>query len=205
MSAPPTVVMVPGLRDHVEDHWQTLLAAKLARTVAVPRLGKGVLSCAAWIEALEATLRAIEGPVLLVAHSAGVMIVAHWARLHRRPIEGALLATPPDLVTPMPPGYPSLQALAQHGWIPVPHAKLRFPSIVAASSNDPLASPERVAALARDWGASLFDAGDVGHLNPAAGFGEWPAALDLLQSLGLPRSMLAHAPAAPCTEPGQWL
>ena len=28
----PTVVIVPGLRDHVADHWQTLLAAKLAKT-----------------------------------------------------------------------------------------------------------------------------------------------------------------------------
>ena len=205
MSTQPTVVIVPGLRDHVEDHWQALLAAKLARTVSVPRLGRNVLSCAAWIDALEATLRKIEGPVLLAAHSAGVMIVAHWARLHRRPIEGALLATPPDLVTPMPPGYPSLEVLAQHGWMPVPHGRLRFPSILAASRNDPLASDDRVAALARDWGASLFDAGDVGHLNPASGFGDWPIALDLLQALGLPRSMVARAPAAPCMEPGQWL
>lgn len=37
----PVVVIVPGLRDHVEEHWQTLLATRLTqagRTVrTVPR------------------------------------------------------------------------------------------------------------------------------------------------------------------------
>ena len=28
-----TIVIVPGLRGHVEDHWQTLLAAKLPNAV----------------------------------------------------------------------------------------------------------------------------------------------------------------------------
>ena len=28
--AVPTVLIVPGLRDHVAQHWQTLLAAELA-------------------------------------------------------------------------------------------------------------------------------------------------------------------------------
>ena len=61
----PTIVFVPGLRDHVPEHWQTLL----------------------------------------VAHSAGVMMVAHWAQSHDRPIRGALLATPADLEQPLPAGY----------------------------------------------------------------------------------------------------
>jgi len=32
----PTVLIVPGLRDHVDDHWQTLLAARLERVRTVP-------------------------------------------------------------------------------------------------------------------------------------------------------------------------
>ena len=31
-----TVLIVPGLRDHVPQHWQTLLAAQLPRVVSVP-------------------------------------------------------------------------------------------------------------------------------------------------------------------------
>jgi predicted alpha/beta hydrolase family esterase len=188
--AQSTVVFVPGLRDHVDDHWQTLLAARLPRTACVPRLGKGVLSCAAWVEALEDTLAPIAGPVYLAAHSAGAMIVAHWARHYRRPIAGALLATPPDFATPLPAGYPTLATLADHGWLPVPRARLPFTSIVVASRDDPLGQFERVASIAVDWGAALHDAGHVGHLNGASGFGEWPQAVELLQALGVPASAL---------------
>jgi predicted alpha/beta hydrolase family esterase len=57
---------------------------------------------------------------------------------------------------------------------------------VAASRNDPLGAYEGVSELARDWGASLFDLGESGHLNPASGFGPWPTALDLVRELALP-------------------
>jgi len=190
-----TVVFVPGLRNHVEDHWQTLAAARLKCTATVPRLGRDALSLQDWVAALDATLQAQRGPVWLAAHSAGAIIVAHWAQRWWRPINGALLATPPDFAGPLPEGYPRLELLAQNGWLPVPRAKLPFRSIVAASTNDPLGSFERVAGLAADWGSQLYDAGAVGHLNGASGFGEWPAALTLLQALGLPPHALAEAAA----------
>jgi len=179
----PTILMVPGLRDHVADHWQTLLAAKLPKTACVPPLEHDKLSCAARVAALDAALAAIPGPVVLVAHSAGVMIAVHWARQHRREIAGALLATPADLETPLPEGYPAIESLAQNGWHPLPRSPLPFPSIVGASRNDPLARFERVEAMANDWGSRLVDLGEVGHLNPAAGFGEWPEAETLLREL----------------------
>jgi hypothetical protein len=94
-----------------------------------------------------------------------------------------LLATPADLETPMPEGYPTLEALQKHGWLPVPRTRLPFPSIVAASNNDPLAALPRVEKLARDWGSELVRLGDVGHLNPASGFGEWPLAEELIARL----------------------
>jgi predicted alpha/beta hydrolase family esterase len=183
-----TVVIVPGLRDHVEDHWQTRLAERLSglvRVATVPRLGKDVLPVAGWAEALDRTVKAATGPVFLVAHSAGVMITAQWARKAAIRIEGALLATPPDLVTPMPEGYPSLDMLAANGWLPTPRQTLPFPAIVVASTNDPLARFERVKAMAADWGARLVNVGAVGHLNPASGYGEWPVALELLRELGV--------------------
>jgi uncharacterized protein len=182
-SPSPTVLIVPGLRDHVEDHWQTLLARKLPRVRTVPPLEHDKLSCAARVAALDAALSQIAGPVVIVAHSAGVMMTAHWAQSHRREIQGALLAAPADLETPLPPGYPTPDQLQQHGWLPIPRTRLPFPSIVAASTNDPLARFERVAALADAWGSRLVDIGAAGHLNPAAGYGDWPLAIELLAGL----------------------
>lgn len=179
----PTVLIVPGLRDHVPDHWQTLLERKLPNAVSVPPLEHDKLSCTARVAALDAALAKIDGAVILVAHSAGVMIAVHWARRHGRRIHGALLAAPADLETPLPVGYPAIDALAQNGWHPIPRSPLPFPSIVGASRNDPLAPFERVAAMAKDWGSRLVDLGEAGHLNPAAGFGEWAMAQTLIDEL----------------------
>jgi len=105
-TASPTILIVPGLRDHVAAHWQTLLEQKLANAKSVPRMepDQDKLSCAAWVAELDKSLAAIAGPVILVAHSAGVMIVVHWAQRHSRPIAGALLAAPPDFESPLPEG-----------------------------------------------------------------------------------------------------
>ena len=64
-------LIVPGLRDHVAEHWQTLLEAKLPNARSVPRMDHDKLSRAAWVTELDRSLAAIEGPVVLVAHSAG--------------------------------------------------------------------------------------------------------------------------------------
>ncbi|HUL57481.1 MAG TPA: alpha/beta fold hydrolase [Usitatibacter sp.] len=192
--ASPTVVFVPGLREHVPDHWQTLLQARIARSACVPRLGKGVLSCAAWVEAIDKTVGSVEGPVVLVGHSAGVAMIAHWARRYRRPVRGAILATPPDLERELPAGYPTKQALAQNGWMPVPSDPLPFESVLVASANDPLCALERAAQFAMAWDARFESAGAVGHLNPASGFGEWPRAPGLLAEFGVevdPRAAVA--------------
>ena len=58
-----------------------------------------------------------------------------------------------------------------------------FPSIVAASTNDPLADFDRVASLATSWGSTLANVGAVGHLNPAAGYGPWPRAEEFIREL----------------------
>ncbi|MGO4330579.1 RBBP9/YdeN family alpha/beta hydrolase [Cupriavidus sp. 2TAF22] len=178
-----TILMVPGLRDHVPEHWQTLLQAQLPNARSVPPLEHDKLSCAARVAELDAAIAEIDGPVVLVAHSAGVIITVHWAAQHQRPIQAALLAAPPDFDHPLPPGYPDPAALAQNGWLPTPAQLLPFPSIVGASRNDPLAKFERVAGMARAWGSRLVDLGHVGHLNPAAGYGPWPRATELLAAL----------------------
>jgi predicted alpha/beta hydrolase family esterase len=184
----PTVLIVPGLRDHVPEHWQTYLQQELERdgvpVACVPRRADEKLSCSRWVEALEQSIASIKAPVVLCAHSGGVMIVAHWARSSSRPIEGALLATPADLEIPLPPGYPTYDALRENGWLPIPRDRLPFRSLVAASDDDPLGRHDRVLGFAHAWGAQTIELGRVGHLNPAAGYGPWPRARELLRELG---------------------
>jgi hypothetical protein len=187
MTREPCVLIVPGLRDAVAQHWQSLLEARLraaGRAVAVvPPMGREDLDCATKVAAIEREAQAVRGRLIVVAHSAGCIMVAHWARQTKRTVAGALLAAPPDFDAPMPQGYPTLDALQAGGWLPVPRERLGFRSIVAASRNDPLGRFERVAELARAWGSRLDDLGDVGHLNPASGFGPWPQAEKYIDEL----------------------
>jgi predicted alpha/beta hydrolase family esterase len=183
----PTILIVPGLRDAVAAHWQTLLEARLrgdGRPVAgVLPMGREDLGCAARVAEIERTAQAIDGPLVIVAHSGGCIMVAHWARKTRRAVRGALLAAPPDFEKPMPAGYPTIDALRAGGWLPLPRVRLPFRTIVGASRDDPLASFARVAGFAHDWGAELEDLGWVGHLNPASGYGEWAGADPLIARL----------------------
>src|SRR5574337_440929 len=177
----PTLLIVPGLRDAVAQHWQTLLEARLRAAgrpvVSVPPLGRENLDCAGKVEAIERCAQAVAGPIVIVAHSGGCVMPVHWA----------LLATPPDFDQPMPEGYPTIAQLRAGGWFPVPRARLPFASVVAASRNDPLGRFDRVAELARDWGSELVDLGEVGHLNPASGYGEWPRAEEFIAALSASR------------------
>ena len=178
-----TILIVPGLREHVPAHWQTLLEAKLDNVRSVPPLEDNKLSLAARVEAIQSELEKISGPVILVAHSAGVLMVVHWAARHDRPIKGALLAAPPDLEANWPAGYPTPENLRANGWDPLPNGPLPFPAIVAASTNDHLASLEAVTRMAAQWGGQLVNLGAFVHLNPAGGYGEWPLAEDFIRTL----------------------
>ena len=189
----PAVLIVPGLRDAVATHWQALLGKRLGNVHEVPPMGREDLDCFRRIAAIDLAIRAIPEPPIVVAHSGGVIMFMHWARIRRLPIRGALLATPPDFEQPMPPGYPSIDALRENGWLPVPRERLPFPSIVAASRNDPLGQIGRVAELARAWGSRFDDLGNVGHLNPASGFGAWAQAETYIAELAALRPRTANA------------
>ena len=178
-----TVVLVPGLRGHVDDHWQTHLARALPNAVTVAPLGRENPSLERRVRQLDQVIAETTSPVVLVAHSAGCLVAVHWAARFSGPVVGALLATPPALADELPPEYPSIRTLRERGWLPVPRQPLPFPSVVALSANDPLGSPVRVRALARAWGSRLRALGPVGHLNPASGFGPWPGAVGLVAEL----------------------
>ncbi|MGO4328917.1 RBBP9/YdeN family alpha/beta hydrolase [Cupriavidus sp. 2TAF22] len=183
----PTVVIVPGFRDHIPEHWQSLLAERLqqqGRAVRiVPQIDQDKRLRRARVANLERVVSNISGPVILVAHSVGCLITVHWAQETECTVQGVLLAAPTDYGSPLPPGYSDPQTLADEGWTPIPRRHLKFPSIVVASRNDPLGKFERVGELAHSWGSRFVDGGEVGHLGPADGYGTWPLAEQLVQEL----------------------
>jgi predicted alpha/beta hydrolase family esterase len=179
-----TVVLVPGLRGHVEEHWQTRLAATLPTARTVRPLGRNEPSLAARVSLLDRIVEDVDGPVVIVAHSAGVLATVHWTATYTgTSVVGALLATPPAFAAPLPAEYPSIDELRHNGWLPIPRRPLPFASILATSTDDALGNPVRLRAMANAWGSREHSLGAVGHLNPASGFGEWPEAMSLIEQL----------------------
>jgi predicted alpha/beta hydrolase family esterase len=66
----------------------------------------------------------------------------------------------------------------------VPRGKLPFRAIVVAGQTDPYTTFAQFEQLADDGGAELVDAGDVGHLDTATGFGPRPDGEQLVSALG---------------------
>nr|WP_279343610.1 alpha/beta fold hydrolase [Variovorax terrae] len=190
-------MVIPGLRDETPGHWQAILAGELPNAVSLPALGRTNIDLTARMAQIEAAVRAITGPAILVAHSGGAIAAAHWAQRTRSTIHGALLATPPLFAGPLGSEFPALAEFEREGWAPVPRSRLPFRTIVAASRNDPLGAYEDVCELALAWGARLVDLGASGHLNPASGFGPWPMAAQLI------RELVAAGPADGFESPSQ--
>ncbi|TXH44400.1 MAG: serine hydrolase family protein [Actinobacteria bacterium] len=176
------VLVVPGWRDSGAEHWQSVWLRgdpgfrKLVQDDwENPRLDE-------WCRALASAISSFgQQPPVLVAHSLGCALVAHWARLTGesagQAVAGALLVAPADADSP-DHTPDELRPFA-----PIPTAPLPFPSILVASRNDPYISFQRCLSLARAWGSEFVDAGAAGHINVDSGHGQWPQGEVLLASL----------------------
>jgi uncharacterized protein len=175
-----TTLILPGLGNSGPEHWQSHWELRDPTCLRVMQDEWDAPACDDWVERLDEEIRAAPPPVILVAHSSSCAMVAHWARMApsdtRSKVRGALLVAPSD---PSGPRYPAGPA----GFAPVPALPLPFPTIVVASDNDEYVTLERATEFATAWGAMLITLRGAGHINAAAGYGEWSDGYTLLASL----------------------
>ena len=170
------VLLLPGLYDSGPEHWQTLWVAGRPGFRRVEQKDWVTPRCADWVATLDRAVEEAGEGVLLVAHSAGCVLVAHWASAHRRKVRGAMLVAPSDVEAP---SYP----VGATGFAPMPLQRLPFASTVVASSDDPYVSMERARCFVDAWGSRFVNVGAAGRINTASGLGEWPPGLELLEEL----------------------
>lgn len=177
MSVQPTILTVPGLGNSGPAHWQTLWEKSRPDTSRVELGMWDRPHRNAWVTKLDQAISSARAPVILVAHSLGCVAVAWWAALSPQPygwpVAGALLVAPADVDRP---GVAAELA----PFAPAPKQALPFPSILAASTDDPWITADRAHSLAVDWGSHFVDMGPLGHLNAASGLGQWPEGRELL-------------------------
>jgi predicted alpha/beta hydrolase family esterase len=171
-----TVLILPGLGNSGEGHWQTFWENQFGFT-RVEQRDWNTPVCREWIETLDhKILDCKTSDIILVGHSLACCTIAYWSRYFNRKIKGALLVAPSDTeADTYPPGTT--------GFAPVPLNKFPFPSITVASTNDYYISLDRAQQFANAWGSELITIGEAGHINVASGFGPWPQGLDYLKKL----------------------
>jgi uncharacterized protein len=164
------VLVVPGLHGSGPDHWQSRWQQRYPGFERVEQQRWDVPDLPRWSDWLDQALRRSPRPVLIVAHSFGVLTSVHRAAAGAANVIAALLVAPAD---PDKFGVASL----------VQDVSLPFPSIVVGSTNDPWMSSDRAAYWAAVWGSEFVNAGALGHINAESGLGDWDDGQALLQRL----------------------
>lgn len=164
----PTTLIVPGLNSSGSAHWQTWFEQQIPGAIRVVQSDWKRADLPEWASRIRREISKREGPIVIVAHSFGVLAAVQAAEDHRHRIAGALLVAPAD-----PEKFGVGDVLPQHA--------LGFPTLVVASSNDPWLGIERAATLAATWSADFVNLGAAGHINAESGYGPWPGGLRLLQ------------------------
>ena len=164
------LIFIPGLGGSDPDHWQRRWAGKLATARFVEQSDWDHPELSAWTAAIAAAAHSATRPIVFVAHSLGVASLLHaLSALDGADIRGAFLVAPPCDAGLAPI---HCAAFACEAFGPLP-----FGADLAASRDDAYCPYDRAQAMARQWGATLIDAGLAGHLNVASGHGPWPEGL----------------------------
>ena len=166
------ILIVPGYENSGPDHWQTRWEGRLSTGRRVQQESWDEPQREPWVGRVVEAVDACRRPVVLVAHSLGVVAVAHAAALlPHRAVRGALLVALPDVEDA------SRVPAVVRSFAPIPRDPLPFPSLLIASRTDPYCAYERAEDVAYAWGSALVDAGDAGHINTESGHGPWPEGL----------------------------
>jgi len=166
------ILIVPGYTNSGPDHWQTRWERQLSTARRVQQQSWDEPDKDSWVSRILDEVGRARRPVVLVAHSLGVIAVAHAARhLDGQRVKGAFLVALPDL------DAPDVPIAMEKTFAPIPRDPLPFPSLLVASRNDPYCTYEKAEDVAYAWGAATVDAGESGHIDTASGHGPWPEGL----------------------------
>lgn len=163
-------LIVPGLRNSDQHHWQSLWQSYLPNNKRVELDNWDQPDLAKWKAGIRQQLDKLNQPAVIIAHSFGTLASASIAAEFPEKVAALFLVAPAD------PDKFSIRHL-------LPQSRLPAATKLIASSNDPWLSETKAAYLALQWGADFLRLKDVGHINSESNLGIWPEGLRELQSL----------------------
>lgn len=164
------VLIIPGLHNSEEGHWQSWLQSQYRSAKRVQQTCWHTPDLDAWSAQIKNTIARANGHTtwIAVAHSFGCLALARYIDQQRtagedHQVGSALLVAPAD-----PVKFDVVHRLPQEG--------LGIPATLIGSENDPWMPLERAQQWATLWGARFQNLGAVEHINVESGFGPWPLA-----------------------------
>ena len=170
------MLILPGYGNSGPQHWQTLWQQSDPDFERVQQRDWDNPDCGEWCAALDAAAKRAGAGAVVVAHSIGCLVVAHWAAGAHAPIKAALLVAVPD---PAGPAFPEEAS----GFSVTPVQPFAFASMVVTSTDDPYGTADHASRLANAWGSRVVNIGVRGHINADSGLGAWPDGYNLLTQL----------------------
>lgn len=164
------VVIVPGLRNSDEHHWQSHWEKRLINSQRITVDNWDTPDLTAWTNAITLALNKLSSPAVLIAHSFGALASAAIAAEFPNKVAAIFLVAPAD-----PDKFGITQKLPQD-FLPVT-AK------VIGSSNDPWMAEHKAAYWALIWGADYLRTKNHGHINSDSNLGLWPEGVRELHQL----------------------
>lgn len=170
--SPIRVLIIPGLNNSGDAHWQTWLQGQYKGAVRVNQQHWDRPDLDAWSARIGQVISRArpDSQWIAVAHSFGCLALAHYIASKARHqhesrsgIHAALMVAPAD-----PIKFGLDHRLPQSG--------LGLASTVIGSENDPWMPLQRAQAWADRWGARFQNLGAAGHVNTESGYGPWPLA-----------------------------
>lgn len=171
-----TIILVPGLGNSDEKHWQTYWEKKYGfGRVNQQDWERPIYQD--WVETLDKTVTQYNpAEVILVGHSLACATIVGWAGKYKRSIKAAMLVAPADTEAPdFPPEVT--------GFAPMPLQELSFPSVVVASTNDEYVTLDRARYFADCWESQFVNIGAAGHINSDSDLKDWPIGMLLMRQL----------------------
>jgi uncharacterized protein len=169
--------IIPGFGGSGPKHWQTFFEKQGTNYRRIEQKDWNNPDLKEWSEIIENLLSDFDPKtVVLIGHSLGCHAITNWAVRHPRNIKAALLVAPPDLNV--------LDEQLHTRFINTMITdRLRFKSMVVASTNDQWATIEKSKEMAECWGSRFVNIGAAGHINAQSGHYEWKQGLTLLKML----------------------
>ena len=167
------IIIVPGIGGSGELHWQTRWEEANPRWHRLRPTDWDRPELNDWTAALDRAVGAARHPPLLVAHSLGCLLVAHWHQVSTAKVAGAFLVAVPN---PEAPAFPVEAA----DFANPPQTEFRFPSLIVASADDPYGTVEYARGRANQWGGGIVEVGSLGHINGTSKLEDWPQGKALL-------------------------